>query len=87
MAKLFEPLNVGGMGSIERARNGNDFLADLIMANLDNPMEIHAIRNDVTRRQAVTPEQVRAAISRFATSSAPSFEIKALPELQDQPKR
>ncbi|MDR6146255.1 hypothetical protein QE363_002048 [Sphingomonas sp. SORGH_AS870] len=62
MAKLFEPLDVGGLGAIESARNGNDFWAGLIMANWDNPTEVHAIRNDVTRRQAATLEPQSAAL-------------------------
>ncbi|MDR6146256.1 hypothetical protein QE363_002049 [Sphingomonas sp. SORGH_AS870] len=65
MAKLFEPLDVGGLGAIESARNGNDFWAGLIMANWDNPTEVHAIRNDVTRRQAATLEPQRANIRRL----------------------
>lgn len=86
-ADAFARAKATTVGAIERARNGNDFWAGLIMANLDNPAEVAAIRDDVTSRQAVTPAQVRAAVSRFADPSAPSFEIEVLPELKTQPKR
>ena len=86
-ADAFARAKATTVGAIERATKGNDFWAGLIMANLDNPAEVAAIRDGVTSRQAVTPDQVRAAVRRFAAPSAPSFEIKVLPELKTQLKR
>lgn len=67
------------VGAAERARKTNDFWSAVLMVNLDDSREVAAIRDGVAEREAVTPEQVRAAIGKFIGPSAQSFEIRVLP--------
>lgn len=78
-ADAFARAKATSVGAAERARKTNDFWSGALLANLDDPREVAAIRDGVANREAVTPEQVRVAVGKFAGSAARSFEIRVLP--------
>lgn len=68
------------LGNAKRARSNNAYWTSVLGNDFDDPRILTLIRQGIATREAVTIDQVRAALARFAGPSRPGFEIRVLPE-------
>ncbi|MEG3092095.1 insulinase family protein [Sphingomonas sp. PB1R3] len=73
------------LGGFTRARTENGYWLSALGFDLDDAFEVDLIRQGVATREAVTADQVRAVLARFAGPAQPGFEIRVLPEASTLP--